>query len=895
MSGFAPKRYQQSVLDSVEIYFRACHELPSPSVAFMTATERLWNRSVNYHPIEGFPPDMPYFCLRVPTGGGKTWLAAKSVALVNTHLLKSEYSVILWLVPSKTIREQTLKQLKDRQSPLHAALADAGPVTVQDLEEAKSLTRATVETSTVVIVATVQAFRREDTEWLKVYVSNGALMHHFENLSESQRAAMLRDENGVMPYSLANVLRLRRPFLVVDEAHNSRTPLSFSTFAAFSPSGILELTATPDMAGTPSNVLHSVSAAELKAEQMIKLPILLEAESDWQRCLAYAADKRGQLQAAADKERRSGAPYLRPLVLIQAQPHRANMDTLHVERVRDELTNNHGIRAEQIVIATGGERGLETVEKTYPRGISDENCQARFIITQQALAEGWDCPFAYILVTLAGTQSETAVEQLLGRVLRQPDAKARDTAALNHSYAYVMSADFTAAANQLRDRLVEGAGFERKAVEEFVAAARPEQARLDMGARPGRIVVTPVAVPLAETPQLKQLSKLLRDKLQWDKKAGELIILQPLTKTETTQAAETVGDKAAQAAIMKAGEISRTTAIEIRTSPAERDEVLNVPAIALWVQGELQLFDDPEVLDYPFDLSGYDAHPKTEDLQALGLADRVASGGTIDVTEDGHIRVGFIADLERDLGFAYQPENWDIVRLAAWLCRNLPDAGITHQSKWAFVLKWLQNLLERPGCDLARANRQKFLLRTLLEVRIRELRREAVKRVYQMTLFGEGREKRVHVGGEFTIPFHPQGYAPTTDYDHRYGNYDFKHHYYSRIGDFDSEDEFRCACWLDQQAERGRMDFWVRNLVNKHGCSYFFQKADGKFHPDFLCRLPGGIYLAVEYKGDRWTAAEDDRQIAGLWEELSGGKCRFVMVKDRSWAAIDAKLPSADR
>jgi hypothetical protein len=54
---------------------------------------------------------MPYFCLRVPTGGGKTWLAAKSVALVNTHLLRCEHSVILWLVPSKPIREQTLRAL----------------------------------------------------------------------------------------------------------------------------------------------------------------------------------------------------------------------------------------------------------------------------------------------------------------------------------------------------------------------------------------------------------------------------------------------------------------------------------------------------------------------------------------------------------------------------------------------------------------------------------------------------------------------------------------------------------------------------------------------------------------------------------------------------------------
>ena len=888
MSGFIAKRYQQSVLESVETYFRACHDLKNPSLAFTATTERLWGKGLTYNRIEGFATDMPYFCLRVPTGGGKTWLAAKCVAPVNTHLLKTEHSVILWLVPSKAIRDQTLKLLKDKQSPLHAALADAGAVVALDLEEAKSLTRATLETSTVVIVATVQAFNREETEGLKVYQSSGALMHHFESLAETQRVALLKDDNGVMPYSLANVLRLRRPFLIVDEAHNNRTALAFSTLAAFSPSGILELTATPDTETTPSNVLHSVSAAELKVEEMIKLPILLESESDWQKCLAYAADRRGQLQTAADTERRNGAPYLRPLVLIQAQSRRANMDTLHWERVREELITNQGIPEDHIAVATGDERGLEEIEKKYPLGIKDEKCPVRFVITQQALAEGWDRPSAYILVSLAGTQSETAVEQLLGRVLRQPGAKVRKTAALNQSYAFVMSSDFTSAATMLRDRLVEGAGFERKAVQEFVMAAKPEQARLDMGARPGRIVVTPVAVPLAETPQLKDLPKPLREKLEWDKKAKELTIRQPLTAEETMLVAETVSDKAARTAIVEAGEISRTKAIEVRTSPAEQGAVFSVPTLSIWAQGELQLFDSPILLDYPFDLSGYDANPTQDDLAALGLADRIASGGKIDVTDEGRVSVGFIPDLERDLGFAYKPENWDAVKLAAWFCKNIPDAEITHASKWAFVQKWLQVLLEKPQSDLARANRQKFLIRTLLASRINELRKVAIKKAYQHTLFSAGREERVKVGAEFSVTFHPQAYSPSEDFS---GDYDFRRHYYGRIGSFDSQEEFECACWLDQQAQKGRIEFWVRNLVRKEGCSFFLQKADNKFYPDFICKLPDGKILIVEYKGaNAWTDAEDDRQIGGLWAELSGGKCRFVMIKDKNWAGIDTQL-----
>jgi type III restriction enzyme len=113
-----------------------------------------------YNPLAGFPADIPYFYLHVPTGGGKTWLAAKGVQLASTHLLRCERSVILWLVPSKPIREQTLRALRDRNHPYHVALREAGPVTVPDLNETKSLTRATLDTTTTVIVATRQAFQK---------------------------------------------------------------------------------------------------------------------------------------------------------------------------------------------------------------------------------------------------------------------------------------------------------------------------------------------------------------------------------------------------------------------------------------------------------------------------------------------------------------------------------------------------------------------------------------------------------------------------------------------------------------------------------------------------------------------------------------------------------------
>lgn len=250
--------------------------------------------------------------------------------------------------------------------------------------------------------------------------------------------------------------------------------------------------------------------------------------------------------------------------------------------------------------------------------------------------------------------------------------------------------------------------------------------------------------------------------------------------------------------------------------------------------------------------------------------------------------------LRRDLGLSYTPEHWDETRLAAWRCRNLLERSLTHASKQAFVSAWLRALLDTEGFTLARANHLKFTLRKLLDENIRRLRREAVNRAYQDVLFGEGRETRVMVGGDFLFEFDPQGYAPSRDYDPRrseYGHWDFRKHFHGRIGDFDSKEEFECAVQLDMLAQAGRIRYWVRNLVNRGGGSFFLQKASGRFYPDFVCVRNDGTILVVEYKGAQgWTDAQDDRDIGALWAELSEGACRFVMVRNRQWQDIDAQL-----
>ncbi len=461
------KEYQERTLETLTEYYQNCLRLQNANTAFYDLTER------PYASIEGLP-GMPYVCLRLPTGGGKTLVACHAVSITASELLKTESPIVLWLVPSNAIRDQTLNALKNRSHPYRDALESARRnVEILTINEALYLSPHILNTKTTIIVSTMQAFRVEDTEGRKVYEPSGALMGHFTHLSDETLLEVARDESDKPVYSLANLLCVKRPLVIVDEAHNARTPLSFETLARFNPSAIIEFTATPDTETNPSNVLYTVSAAELQAEDMIKMPIRLEVEPDWERLLASAIAQRNALEIDAEREREDTGEYIRPVMLIQAQPRRRDRETLTVEVVERYLLEEHGISEEQIARATGEDRGLEGVD------INDPECQIRYVITVQALREGWDCPFAYVLCSVAEMRASTAVEQILGRVMRLPKAQRKQQESLNSAYAFVASQNFYDAASALADGLVQN-GFEKQAAAELIRPTDEHQEDLPL-------------------------------------------------------------------------------------------------------------------------------------------------------------------------------------------------------------------------------------------------------------------------------------------------------------------------------------------------------------------------------------------------------------------------------
>ena len=456
------KEYQERTLEKLTEYYQNCLRLQNANTAFYDLTDR------PYASVEGLP-GMPYVCLRLPTGGGKTFVACHAVSITASELLKTESPIVLWLVPSNAIRDQTLNALKNRLHPYRDALESARRnVEILTIGEALYLSPHILNTKTTIIVSTMQAFRVEDTDGRKVYEPSGALMGHFTHLPDETLLAVERDESGKPVYSLANLLCVKRPLVIVDEAHNARTELSFETLSRFNPSAIIEFTATPDTTNNPSNVLYTVSAAELQAEDMIKMPIQLEVEPDWKRLLATAIAQRNVLEVDAEKEREETGEYIRPVMLIQAQPRRRDREPLTVEIVERCLLEEHNIPENQIARATGEDRGLDDID------INDPECEIRYVITVQALREGWDCPFAYVLCSVAEMRSSTAVEQILGRVMRLPKAQRKKQESLNNAYAFVASRNFYETASALTNGLVQN-GFEKQAAAELILPSNEQQ------------------------------------------------------------------------------------------------------------------------------------------------------------------------------------------------------------------------------------------------------------------------------------------------------------------------------------------------------------------------------------------------------------------------------------
>ncbi len=441
------KRYQENAIETLDQFLELLKKM-KPRYAFTEITDNLYNH-------EWFS-EVPFVCIRIPTGGGKTLVGCKSVERITSTALHRDTGIVMWFVPSDSIKTQTLKKFKDVKDWHYEMLNDSFDTKfkVFSNEEALEITPEDVRNNMCIIVASLDAFRKDAKiqSKYKVYKENGSLMDHFQNLKND--SALEKDKAGGVINSLANVIRKSNPLIVIDEGHHTQTELSVDMLSGLKPSFIIEFTATPREG---SNVLVRTSASELKIEDMVKIPIVLESRTQWEQVVLDGIRKREELEKRADKIK---GEYIRPIALLQAQPKSKVKATITIEQLKQMLLDKK-IPEEQIKIKTSDINELEGID------LFSKKCEVRYILTVNALAEGWDCSFAYVLISVANLGAKVAVEQIIGRVMRMPNARRKSDEAMNLSYVFTSSANFNEAADKVKKGL-EDNGYSKS---DFVSVA----------------------------------------------------------------------------------------------------------------------------------------------------------------------------------------------------------------------------------------------------------------------------------------------------------------------------------------------------------------------------------------------------------------------------------------
>lgn len=418
--------------------------------------------------FNGLHQPVPTMYLKVPTGGGKTLLACHSIDLINKIYLNKQAGMVLWIVPTTQIYRQTLQHLRDRQHPYRQVLDISSGGRTLILEKLDRFTPDDVAENLCVMLLMLPSASRQSKETLKVFKDNTGYTEFFPPEDAYKFQEHLREQVpnldtfgaegylwGNLPKtSLGNVLRILRPITIIDEGHKAYSDTARNTITEFNPSFLLELSATPP---EHANKLVEITGTELNDEQMIKLDLHLVNKTTvgWKETVADAKNHLDALQAKARAYEQNTNSFIRPLMLVQVE--RTGKDQrdgmlIHSEDVKEYLMKQAGVPEEQIAIKSSEKDDIEGID------LLGRDCPIRFIITKQALQEGWDCPFAYVLCSLTKSQSETAMTQLIGRVLRQPYAKKTGVQALDECYVYSFQHDTTKLVRGIKQNL-EGEGL----------------------------------------------------------------------------------------------------------------------------------------------------------------------------------------------------------------------------------------------------------------------------------------------------------------------------------------------------------------------------------------------------------------------------------------------------
>jgi type III restriction enzyme len=433
------------------------------------AWEKSTGKTIYHSKTNSLNEPLPDIYLKVPTGGGKTLLACHSIDLIQKSYLKKQTGLILWIVPSTQIYRQTILALKDREHPYRQILDISSGGRTLIKEKTEMFNRLDVEENLMVLMLMLPSANRQNKETLKVFRDAGGYTDFFpaEDNYPSQEELLKKITNldcfgekeevfqRQIKTSLGNTLKVLKPLVVIDEGHRAYGENARNTVRNFNPSFILELSATPPEG---SNELVKITGRELHEEEMIKLDIHLTNKTslDWKDTMLASFEKQNQLEKLAKEYEENTGEYIRPICLIQVErtgKDQRGSDFIHAEDAKEYLIKQCNVPETHIAIKSSEKDDIEGID------LFSKSCDIRYIITKQALQEGWDCSFAYILTILTNPGSATGITQLVGRILRQPKAIKTKVKELDECYIFTFKPNASTLVREIKNGLEdEGLG-----------------------------------------------------------------------------------------------------------------------------------------------------------------------------------------------------------------------------------------------------------------------------------------------------------------------------------------------------------------------------------------------------------------------------------------------------
>ena len=838
--------YQKQVMRDLSAYLNCVNR----STNLFSAWREYWFSKDVAVGLDGVPSynnsieQVPHVCMKVPTGGGKTFMACASVKRIIDALPTGKPQVVVWLVPSDSILTQTICTLSDVNHPYRQKLDQdfagrVGVYTKEMLLNGQNFSPDTVREMLTICIMSYSSLRinSRNRDVRKVYQENGNLFRFSEYFKDKE--ALLADTPDT---ALIQVLRHLEPVVVVDESHNAGSDLSTEMLNNLNPSFVLDLTATPRK---NSNIISYVDARELKKEHMVKLPVVVYNRTSRQSVIQDAIQLRGSIEREAIAAEAAGGQYIRPIVLFQAQPRTGDSsDTF--DRIKTMLIDM-GIPEAEIAVKTSN------VDDLKGKDLMSKDCPIRYIITVNALKEGWDCPFAYILASLANRTSTVDVEQILGRILRQPYATQHASPLLNTSYVLTNSVDF----HSTLEKIVVGlnrAGFSRKDyrigetidVPQVSAQPAPVQVEIPMDPQPAEdafddVNVREVRAALEHsTPANTAVTEMVREATQQAESYSAAA-----STTEDGFMGGELGDMLTQNAIQAhlAGEVS----------------ALRVPQFFL--RSVPDLFGDafellePENLSEGFSLAGQDAQVHFE----LATGDMYR----VDVEEHGEAVPKYkrasseLSEYIRNR-LAQLPPEQKIQSCTAMLC-----AQINRNDRYAaaeindYVRRIVAGMTED---ELAAMETAIPTYAAKIQEKIKGL-----EEAYREDKFGRWLDAgKIVCQASYTLPpvITP---ADTTDAIP-------KSLYEAEKDDMNNgEHEL-----IDAVVALGNVKWWHR-IIERKG---FRLNGYINHYPDFMVMTNSGKLVLIEYKGDDRDNSDSERKLklGRKWQALCGQDYRYFMV-----------------